>query len=460
MSAYKNFLQLIPEVADPTKKQTLKKRLLWTFGILMLFLFLSAIPLFGVTAEQALYFKNLELIFGAKIGKLLTLGIGPIVTSSIVLQLLRGAGILKFDFSTEEGKFVYSGTHKIVTFLFIILESIVYVAFGAVEAQPGMFALVSLQLALGAFLVFYMDEVVKKWGIGSGVSLFIAAGIAQTLFVQAFSPFFIDPTTGASVMGWPFGGSEAATGKLWAGIYFLANAMPMEFLTSVLGPILITVGLFFLITFFQSVNVEIPLSMGRIRGQSIRWPLNFFYAGVIPIILISALSANFVLWASLWEGFRGLDPGSSFLSTIVSYLQPISIWQNWGNLASIDLWLHMIIYIIFLVLGATLFSWFWVQSSGQDSRSQAKQILNSGLQIPGFRKDGKIIERILDRYIGPLTVMGGIAIGLLAATADVLSALIGGTSILLLTMIIYQFYQQLARESMEDFSLLKKFMRK
>jgi len=120
----------------------------------------------------------------------------------------------------------------------------------------------------------------------------------------------------------------------------------------------------------------------------------------------------------------------------------------------------MIVYIIYMIIGSMVFSYFWVQTSGMDSRGQAKQIISSGLQIPGFRKDVRIIERILDRYIVPLTILGGIGIGILASTADILSALTSGTGILLLIMVIYQFYQQLARESMEDFSLLRKFMRK
>ncbi len=470
MSAYKNFLQLVPEVSDPESKQTLKKRLLWTFGILLLYLFLAAVPLFGISAEQATYFQTLELLLGAKIGKLLTLGIGPIVTASIVLQLLKGAGILNFDLTSEDGKFVYSGTHKLMTFAFIILEAIVYVAFGAVSpANPSLFWIVSLQLALGGFLVFYMDEVIKKWGIGSGVSLFIAAGIGQAIFIRLLSPF-----TQTGEFGWLFGGSEVAVGAIWAGLYYLSHQDPMSFLTAVLGPILITVGLFFLIVFFQSVNVEIPLSFGRVRGQVIRWPLNFFYAGVIPVILISALGANLQLWARLLQSVAGETGFLAFISQnilgqfqgqvpvsgLVNWIYPVSIWSNLGNFFSLSVWPHIITYTLYLVIGSTLFSYFWVQTSGQDPKSQANHILKSGLQIPGFRADGRIIERLLSRYIGPLTILGGIGIGLLAATADVLSALTSGTSILLLIMIIYQFYQQLARESMEDFSLLRKLMRK
>ncbi len=478
MSFYKNLLLALPEVKGPDKKQSLKARLTWTFSILVLFLFLASIPLFGVSGEAAAYFEYLELLLGAKIGMLLTLGIGPIVTASIILQLLKGSGIIKFDLNNEEGKFLYNGTHKLLTFVFVILEAIVYVMFGGVQADIGVLwglplaFFVIVQMALGGFIVVYMDEIIKKWGFGSGVSLFIAAGIGQAVFLQFLSPF-----TPEKDFGWAFGGDEPAIGKLWAGLYYLTNGNVDELLISILGPIAVTVALFFLIVFFQSVNVEIPLSFGRVRGQSMRWPLNFFYAGVIPVILISALGANFQLWAGLLQPAEGqdvsalrqfasnvlgtFDPQSgSPISGFVSWIYPINIWDNLGNFFSLDIWPKMLSYIIYLIIGSAVFSYFWVQTAGMDSKSQAKQIINSGLQIPGFRKDERIIEKILDRYIVPLTILGGIGIGLLAASADILGALTSGTGILLMIMIIYQFYQQLARESMEDFSLLKKLMRK
>ncbi|MDA3856137.1 MAG: preprotein translocase subunit SecY [Candidatus Woesearchaeota archaeon] len=472
MSFYRNLLLHIPEVRGPEKKQSLKNRMLWTFGILILFLFLASVPLFGVDATQASYFKHLELLLGAKIGTLLTLGIGPIVMGSIVLQLLKGAGILKFDMNSEEGKFIYAGTHKLVTFVFIIVESLAYVAFGGIAAKsPEFFWVVVIQLGLGALIVFYMDEVVKKWGFGSGVSLFIAAGIAQAVFTQMFSPYSV-----TGVLAWPFG-SEAPIGSLIALFYYLRIAEIALLFTEVLIPVGITVLLFFVIVFFQSINVEIPLSFGKVRGQSIKWPLNFFYSGVIPIILISALAANLRLWSTLLMNFVGENTSgfayfvSKYLlgqvtatgtptSGIINWIYPLTLTDHLSTILSFDVWPHMLSYMIYMVVGATVFSYFWVQTSGMDSRSQAKQIINSGLQIPGFRKDERIIERVLDRYIVPLTIMGGIGIGLLAFTADTLSALTSGTGILLLVMIIYQMYQQLARESMDDFALLKKVMRK
>ena len=456
---YKKFLSYLPDVSSPTQKGTLKQRLLWTFGILVLFLFLASIPLYGVSEQQNTYFEQIELLLGAKFGKLLTLGIGPIVTASIVLQLLKGTGLLNFNLQSEEGKFLYSGTLKLLTFAFIIIESIVYVKFGAVSSLPGLFWIVALQLALGGFIVVYMDEIIKKWGFGSGVSIFIAAGIGQAVFLRLLSPF--SSLKGAGIVGV----SENVVGLFWRGLYYLSSASS-EAMSSlvevVVFPILTTAIIFFVVVFFQSINVEIPLSFGRVRGQSFRWPLNFFYAGVIPVILISALSANFGLWTYLWENFRKVPTGSSAFSQFVTYLQPPAngIVGNLGNFLSSDFLLHALSYSIFVILGSVMFSYFWVQTAGMDSRSQAKQIINSGLQIPGFRKDERIVERVLDRYIIPLTIMGGVGIGILAASADILGALTSGTGILLMIMIIYQFYQQLARESMDDFSLLKRFMKK
>lgn len=473
MSTYKNLLLHIPEVRSPSKKGTLKTRLKWTFGMLVLFVFLASIPLFGVDGSAAEYFRTLELLLGAKIGFLLTLGIGPIVTASIILQLLKGSGIINFDMSTEDGKFFYHGTHKLLTFFFILIESFVFVAFGAVTAMQEYFWLVVVQMALGGFIVFYMDEVVKKWGFGSGTSLFIAAGVGGALFLQFFSPF---TTTGDIDIT---DSDNMPVGKFFQFFLILASSQDMVALAqTVLVPVLVTFGLLALIVFFQAINVEIPLSFGRVRGQSMKWPLNFFYSGVIPVILVAALGANLQLWARLLQGAAEKSGASGFvtflsenvfgqftqdgqpISGLINWLQPVNLIENFGSFFTMAGWPHAVTYTLYLVIGSTLFAYFWVQTAGMDSKSQAKQIINSGLQIPGFRKDVRIIEKVLDRYIVPLTIMGGIGIGLLASFADLFSALTSGTGILLLIMIIYQFYQQLARESMEDFSLLRQLMRK
>ena len=472
MSLYKNVLLHIPEVKSPEKKQDLRTRLLWTFGVLVLYLFIASVPLFGIGDDIASQLQRLELLFGAKIGTLLTLGIGPIVTASIMLQLFKGAGLFKFDMNTEDGKFLYHGTHKVLTFLFIIIQSYVFVKFGGISADPTIansFSFVVIQLILGGILIFYFDEIIKKWGFGSGVSLFIAAGIGAAVFIQLFSPF---TGSGSFFMG----SGELPIGKVFLLFIYLIQANFLLLSTDVLIPIGVTVALLFIIVFFQSVNVQIPLSFGKVRGQSFKWPLNFFYAGVIPVIFISAILANVSLIAGLMQpedpaeasGFRNFlsqnvfgqyDEAGNAISGLAKWLTPVYFLQG-ADLTSISTYFQAFIYTFLMVIGSTLFAYLWVQTAGMDPYSQAKQIVNSGLQIPGFRKDIRIIERLLERYIGPLTIMGGIGVGILAATADMFSALTQGTGILLLVMIVYQFYQQLAKESMEDFSLLRKLMRK
>ena len=108
-----------------------------------------------------------------------------------------------------------------------------------------------------------------------------------------------------------------------------------------------------------------------------------------------------------------------------------------------------------------LFAVFWVKTAGMDARSQAQNIMSSGLQIPGFRQDPRVVESILNRYIMPLTIMGAATVGLLAAVADLMGALVRGTGILLAVMIIYRLYEEIAHQHALDMHpALKKMVQK
>ena len=94
-----------------------------------------------------------------------------------------------------------------------------------------------------------------------------------------------------------------------------------------------------------------------------------------------------------------------------------------------------------------------------DARSQADNIMASGLQIPGFRRDPRVLESILARYIWPLTVLGGASVGLVAALADLTGALSRGTGILLAVMIVYNMYEEIAKQHMMDMHpMMRKFV--
>jgi preprotein translocase subunit SecY len=288
-----------------------------------------------------------------------------------------------------------------------------------------------------------MDEVCQKWGFGSGVSLFIAAGVGWRLFASLFQ--FIGTQ-----------GNFEAIGRVLVLVSSLIQANPTG-ATIALLEIGVTVVIFLVVVGAQSLKIEIPLSYDRVRGYEVRWPLQFFYASVIPVILVSALAANLQLAAGLLESWLG---HATFLGTFVNG-QPvagISYWIHSTPLLtaiitksfSSSMILQGIGHILFYMIFSVIFSYFWVLTSGMDAASQAKNILNSGLTIPGFRKDERVLESILKRYVGPLTIMGGAAIGLLASLANILGALVGGTAILLAIMILYQLYQNIAQQHAMD----------
>lgn len=463
-------MDYFPEIKSPTEKKLgFKEKLKWTLLVIVLFYVLGLIPLFGLGNNALEQFEMVSIILGAEFGSIMSLGIGPIVTASIILQLLNGSGILKFDMTTSEGKRNFEGFQKAATLFFIIFEAIVYVFMGGLapgsfydpatnaflsQSAPGVIALgasalafvkfgLIFQLFLGGIIVMLMDELTTKWGFGSGVSLFIAAGVSKSVMIQAFNPL-PSPTN----PGIASGAIPALFQSLAAGDPTTAILM----LSAVLG----TIFVFMISVYAQSMKVEIPLSMGRVRGHTIRWPLQFLYTSVIPVILIGALMANIQLWTRLFGGERAslaISPwvtGPNIIGTII---------QQKTILIGVIPYLQALVYLLILMGGSVVFGIFWVQTAGLDARSQAKQMMSSGLQIPGFRKDQRILERLLDRYIGPLTVMGSLGIGFLAGIADLMGALSRGTGILLTVMIVYKLYEDIARQHLYDMNpLMRKFM--
>src|SRR3989344_2333745 len=194
---YTKLIKYLPEVAKPTeKKLSFKTKLIWTGLVLVLFFILSYIPLAGLGQNSLQQFEQLSIILGASFGSLISLGIGPIVTASIVLQLMVGSGLLGLDTTTPDGRKKFHALQKLATLFFIAFEGVIYVFMGglapdAALAGTGAFFLHQLflvaQLFLGGYLIVLMDEVTTKWGFGSGVSLFIAAGVASQIFVRAFN---------------------------------------------------------------------------------------------------------------------------------------------------------------------------------------------------------------------------------------------------------------------------------
>ena len=448
----RKLLYNLPEVKKPAeKKLSFNVKLKWTLIILVSFFILANVTIYGLAKNSLERFEYLEVILGTQFGSIISLGIGPIVMASIILQLLVGSGILNIDTNTEEGKRFFQGLQKIGVIFFIIFEAIVYVLMGGFQASPGFTAVVIGQLMLGGLAIMFMDEVTTKWGFGSGVSLFIVAGVSRSLFTALFQ--FIGPTGENCLLN--FAGTPCV-GNALVIIQSIIGGAPKEALIAG-ATILITIAIFLIVVWAQSLKVEIPLSYDRLRGYGIKWPLTFFYASVIPVILVAALAANLQLFGSLLENWLG---HATILGSF-SNGQAVSGLAYWlGNSNILELLIRgglqtrqiiqAITHLLFYAFFAALFAVLWVKTSGMDEYSQAKKIIASGLQIPGFRKDQRILESVLKRYILPLTIMGGLSIGILAALSDTLGALTSGTAILLSVMIMYQLYQNIAHQHALD----------
>ncbi|HLC52512.1 MAG TPA: preprotein translocase subunit SecY [Candidatus Nanoarchaeia archaeon] len=461
MGLFDSILSHLPEVKGPKQKRLpFKEKLKWTLITLILFYIMGFVPLFGLGQNALQQFEFLSIILGASFGSIISLGIGPIVTASIVLQLLSGTGILKLDMSNPEGRQRFTGLQKFLAFFFIIFEAMIYVLMGGLAPEAGLVGtplfvqmewLLILQLIIGGILILFMDEIVTKWGFGSGVSLFIAAGVCQQIFIRAFN-FLPSPTN-----------PDIAAGAIPALFQSLAIG-DVTTATLQIAAVVSTIVVFFLAVYGQAMKVEIPLSFGRVRGYGMRWPLNFFYTSNIPVILVAALMANITLFGTLLERWGlpvlGRFSGGVPVSGLAYWIQSPNLVQNiiQGSFTSAML-VQALIYILVFITGAVIFSIFWMQTANMDAKSQSKQILSSGLQIPGFRRDERVLEKILSRYIWSLTIVGGASVGLLAAFADLTGALSQGTGILLTVMIIYKLYADIAKQHMMDMHpAMKKFM--
>jgi len=171
----------------------------------------------------------------------------------------------------------------LLAFAFALVEASAYTIFGAISPEiytTSMVLFIIAQLTIGGWLVIFLDEVVSKWGFGSGVSIFIAAGVSKQILIRGFSVF--DTTNPGKFDGLIPGMIQEIT----AGTPTLSSLMPY------LLPILSTVLVFILVVYAQAMRVEIPLAYGSIRGFGRKWPLKFIYTNVMPVILTSASSST------------------------------------------------------------------------------------------------------------------------------------------------------------------------
>jgi preprotein translocase subunit SecY len=147
------------------------------------------------------------------------------------------------------------------------------------------------------------------------------------------------------------------------------------------------------------------------------------------------------------------------LNGVNSWLMPI-LSGGYAGHAAWQYAIKVVVYLSIMIIGSILFAKFWIETTDMGASAVARQIQESGMQIPGFRRDPRIMRLVLERYIPVVTVIGGAAVGALAGFADALGTIgnASGTGVLLTVGIMIQLYEQIAKEqAMEMHPVLRGF---
>eukprot|EP00121_Abeoforma_whisleri_P004643 Awhi_evm1s4200 len=455
------FLAVIPEVAQPERKVQLRERMLWTVVTLVIFLVLQQIPLFGIMSSDSadpLYW--IRVLMASNRGTLMELGISPIITSGMIMQLLVGLGIIEVDNSLKEDRSLYAGAQKLFGMLLTTAQAALYVMNGMygdpAQLGAGICILIVVQLIFSGLIVLLLDELLQKgYGIGSGISLFIATNICETVVWKSFSPRTVNAGRGPE-----FEGAVIALFHLLITrdnkLRALKDAFYRPNLPNIMS-LISTFVIFCVVVYLQGFRIDLPIRSTRNPGYvPPPYPIKLFYTSNIPIMLQAALMSNlffisqllyskfptvlFVRMLGTWtDAGHGMGNPTGGFAYYMNH--PNSFWEFLSDP------IHVLIYVTFTLGTCAVFSRLWIDISGSSPRDVHKQLTDQGIVIHGYRN--KSMKSVLEYYIPTAAALGGLCIGLLSITADMMGAIGSGTGILLAVTIIYQYYEIILKEQEE-----------
>jgi len=458
------FMAIVPEIQSPEKKVQFKEKVLWTTVTLFIFLVCCQIPLYGIMASESadpLYW--MRVILASNRGTLMELGISPIVTSGMIMQLLAGAKLIEVDQGDKEQRNLFNAAQKLFGMVITFGQATLYVMSG-MYGEPsdigyGICLLIIIQLFIAGLIVLLLDELLQKgYGLGSGISLFIATNICETIVWKAFSPTTINTGNGTE-----FEGAVVALFHLLATRSDKVRALRQAFYRANLpnlNNLFATVLVFAVVIYFQGFRVDLKVKNAKVRGQTSTHPIKLFYTSNIPIILQSALVSNLYFISQMLD----TKFGGNFIVNL------LGVWERYeGSQQSYPVWglcyymqppitmaamfadpLQFVLYVVFMLGSCAFFSKTWINVSGSSSKDVANQLSEQGIVFVGVRNDVHSMRTMLDRYIPTAAAVGGLCIGALSVMADLMGAIGSGTGILLAVTIIYQYYEIFQKEQEQN----------
>ncbi|MGA2238605.1 MAG: preprotein translocase subunit SecY [Candidatus Bathyarchaeia archaeon] len=454
---FKPLARFFPNISAPDRKVNFNEKVFWTAMALIIYFVMSHVPLYGTQGmSQADPLGALRVIFASNRGTLMELGIGPIVTAGLILQVLSGSRMVDIDMTNPDDRSMFTSASKILAVVMTVFEASAYLlggTYGNITVQTQVVILV--QLIIAGTIVMLLDELLQKgWGLGSGISLFIAAGVAQSIWWDSIAP--MGPMGDGKMYGAIIAFVQGiAKSEQLLNIFYRSQGLPdmVAFLT--------TLVVFAIMIYFNGMRVEIPVSYAKYRGFKGQFPLKLLYVSNIPVIFAAALFGNIyfvsqIIWSRYNQGNANF-----WLNLIGQFTTSNQQYTPTGGLVYYVTAPHNLpgvladpvragVYALLLVIFCIFFAVTWVEVGGMDANTVAKQLLDSGMQIEGFRRSQMPIRQLLQRYIPVVTILGAIIIGVIAASADFLGAFGSGTGILLTVGIIEQYYQILVKERITE----------
>ena len=369
------------------KTEELRKKLVYTFLMLLLYRLVGVIPAPGVDPARVGQQMDLPLLqlvnmmTGNSFSQMtiMAMGITPYINASIIMQLLCIAIPALEKLQQDEsgaGREKINRITRYVTVGLAVLQAIGLVAgLGAIKSGWFNYVLVGVSMAAGTALAMWIGERITEKGIGNGVSLLIFVGIISNLFNGIISAF-TNASTAGTTSGW------------------------MAALVIVLMALVMTV----LVTFVELGERRIPLQIAKqtkgrrvYGGQNTRLTLKVVSVGVLPLIFAYSFMA--------------------FPSTIVQLVDPryegaFSRWwlTNMSNGAPL--------YIIVSALLIIAFTYFY-SSISFDPKKQAEQLIMQGATIPGQR--GKNMRQYLQTTVNRLNLFAALFLAVLSAVPSLLT---------------------------------------
>ncbi|MEK7463837.1 MAG: preprotein translocase subunit SecY [Patescibacteria group bacterium] len=422
----KKFLEKVTIVLrDPT----LRRRIAFTIGALVVFRLLSAIPIPGIdlaSLERLLagnqFLGLLDIFSGGGISRLsiVMLGVGPYITGSIIMQLLTMMIPSMKAMMQEEGEAGRQKLSQYSRYLSVplaLLQSFAFIKlFQSQNVIPnftGMEFFVNvLIITAGSLLLMWIGELISEFGIGNGVSLIIFAGIVAVLPQSAFQ--FI-----------------AA---------FDASQLPLYLLS-------LAIALFVIVAVVIVTEAErsVPVTYAKqVRGNKVYGgvstylPLRLNQAGVIPIIF----ALSILLFPQIIANFLS----NSANVTVANIASSVSSFL-------INPWSHAIIYF-FLVF---VFTYFYTAVTF-DPKQISENLQKGGAFIPGVRPGESTME-YLGKIVTRITLVGAIFLGLIAVLPLVMQGFtgnttlaIGGTALLIVVSVVLDLLKKIdAQVSMREY---------